>query len=282
MDAIVDFNGHPAIRLQLADGSTCHIALQGAQVLSWQPRGRGEQLYLSPLARHADNQAVRGGVPIIFPQFAQQGPLPRHGLARTALWQLEAICPDAGEGYSTARFSLTDSPVSQSIWPYPFRLEMTVGISAGRLDMELEVQNTGGSEFSFTAALHTYLRVKEVEECFITGLKGCAFTDHLSGARGWEGAPELCIEDELDRLYHRVNRPLLLSEAQRSLAIHAEGFPDVVLWNPWEHKCAALPDMPDLDFRRMICIEAAAVTEPSTLAAGEEWWGRQTLICVES
>nr|NMG03755.1 D-hexose-6-phosphate mutarotase [Azoarcus taiwanensis] len=54
--------------------------------------------------------------------------------------------------------------------------------------------------------------------------------------------------------------------------------PDVVVWNPWEADCAALPDMAPLDFRRMLCIEAAAARHKVALDAGTTWFGRQTLI----
>ncbi len=282
MDANTDYKGTPACRLELPDGSTALIALQGAQILSWNPRGRGERLYLSPESLPAPEQPLRGGVPIIFPQFSTQGPLPRHGFARTMLWHLEETRQDLANGYACAVFSLTDNEQTRALWPHAFRAELTVGISAGRLDMELEVQNPGDAPLEFTAALHTYLGVKEVEECHVTGLGGTRYTDQLTGQQQLERNPELTIEDEVDRIYHRVERPLLLSEPQRSLAIHADGFPDVVLWNPWEHKCAAMADMPALGFRRMLCLEAAAITDPVRLEAGEEWWGRQTLVCVES
>ena len=32
------------------------------------------------------------------------------------------------------------------------------------------------------------------------------------------------------------------------------------------------------DFRRFLCVEAALIEKPVHLAAGEQWWGRQTLI----
>ena len=81
-----------------------------------------------------------------------------------------------------------------------------------------------------------------------------------------------------DRIYSGVQRPLLLREPQQSLGINIEGFPDVVVWNPWEHKCAALPDMAASDFRRMLCVEAAQARRPQELEAGERWHGRQSLV----
>ena len=38
-------------------------------------------------------------------------------------------------------------------------------------------------------------------------------------------------------------------------------------------------DMAPLDFRHMLCVEAAT-TRPTELPAGESWWGRQNLFAV--
>ena len=65
-----------------------------------------------------------------------------------------------------------------------------------------------------------------------------------------------------------------------SLAIQNQGFPDVVVWNPWVDKCAALADMPANGWRHMLCVEAAIARQPVILPAGEEWYGRQTLVAV--
>src|SRR6185295_5784580 len=80
--------GQPAIALQTPDGARATVLLHGAHVVSWQPAGRGEMLYLSPKAVAGDGRAVRGGIPVIFPQFERRGPLPRHGFARNRAWQL--------------------------------------------------------------------------------------------------------------------------------------------------------------------------------------------------
>jgi len=39
-----------------------------------------------------------------------------------------------------------------------------------------------------------------------------------------------------------------------------------------------MADLQSTDFRRFVCVEAALVEQPVSLAAGEQWWGRQTLI----
>ena len=85
---------------------------------------------------------------------------------------------------------------------------------------------------------------------------------------------------DLERLYRDVQGALLLRDGDRALGIHAEHLPDVVVWNPWEEKCAALADMPKDGFRHMLCVEAARAATPLTIVAGESWWGRQTLVAL--
>lgn len=280
MEPLIDFNGISACRLALDDGSQALVALHGAQLLSWTPGGQEERIYLSPDADLSGTRPIRGGIPVIFPQFGTRGPLPRHGFARNLPWRLEEVRHDRKEKYATARFSLSDSEATRQLWPHAFKAELTCCLGEGRLDLELEISNTGDTAFAFTAALHTYLRVQEVEECHLTGLHDQPYTDQTSGRKARDPALELTVADEIDRIYHGLKRPLLLSEPRRSLAIHMQGFPDAVVWNPWEHKCAALDDMPLRGFRHMLCIEAAAVTQPVQLAPGNDWHGRQTLVCL--
>ena len=63
----------------------------------------------------------------------------------------------------------------------------------------------------------------------------------------------------------------------RTLHVSATGLPDVVLWNPWAEGARALDDMDEDEWREMLCVEAAVVAEPVSLAPGARWEGAQRL-----
>lgn len=274
----VDFHGIEAIRLVGPRGASAIVSRLGGQVLSWvTPDGR-ERLFLSERAVFDASAPIRGGVPVCFPQFALLGPLPKHGLLRTRVWEVSG--QNVGDDYAMVSLRIVDDEASRGIWPYPFIAEITVLLEAGRLDLELAVENTGSADLAFTGALHTYLRVVQVEDVALEGLYGFHYRDATrNDALVRDSGIELTVDGETDRIYLDARRPLLLQAGNLSLGIHAEGFPDVVVWNPWVEKCAGLPDMAPDGWRRMLCVEAAA-TRPLTVAPGETWSGRQTLVVV--
>lgn len=275
----IDFNGLEAIRLYGPRGSSAVVSCLGGQLLSWvTPDGR-ERLFLSEKAIFDGSVPVRGGVPVCFPQFGELGPLPRHGLVRTREWQVEAS--RHGDDYALVTMAVSDDEASRALWPHPFRLELTVMIEADRIDLELCVTNVGETAFAFTGALHTYLRTTQVEDIALEGLYGFHYRDATKGNQVVrETGTELQIECETDRVYRNVSRPQLLRAGNLSLGIQSQGFPDVVIWNPWVDKCAALADLADDAWRHMLCVEAAVADETVMLPAGEEWYGRQTLVAV--
>ena len=243
------------------------------------PAGGEDRLYLSPDAVFDGATPIRGGVPLCFPQFAGRGPLPKHGFARTRQWEVGNT--RAGKDFALATLRLTDDATTRALWPHAFSAEMSISIGGDRLDLELEVDNTGDAPFHFTAALHTYLKVREVEALRIEGLRGLEYCDSAAGdSLKKETGVGLTIEGEVDRIYHNAPPTLLVREDNRAMGIHSQNFPDVVIWNPWEDKCAQLADMPRDGFRRMLCVEAAAVREPVELAPGAGWWGRQSLVAM--
>ncbi len=78
-----------ALELHTADGASATISLYGAHLLSWQTADGRERLFLSERAVLDGSSAIRGGVPLIFPQFAARGNGQRHGFARTPMQEFE-------------------------------------------------------------------------------------------------------------------------------------------------------------------------------------------------
>ncbi|MGE5386555.1 MAG: D-hexose-6-phosphate mutarotase [Betaproteobacteria bacterium] len=267
------------MRLKTPAGATAIVSLQGAQVLSWIPASGGERLYLSDLARFGEGAAIRGGVPVIFPQFGTFGPGQRHGFARGRSWRLESVRQEGG--FACVVLQLGDDAETRALWPHAFMVELTVMIEENRLDIELEVFNRDTTGFEFSVALHTYLRLGNVELARLEGLEGKDYIDCVNGReRRHDSRYALLVDDAVDRIYLGIDRPLLLSETGRQLAIEQSGFGDTVVWNPWESGMANLPDMAPLDFKRMLCVEAASVEPPVMLAPEKSWCGRQTLVAL--
>ncbi|MBS1159363.1 MAG: Aldose 1-epimerase [Proteobacteria bacterium] len=275
----IDFHGIEALRLHGPKDTSAVISKLGGQVLSWKTSDQRERLFLSEKAVFDGSVAMRGGIPVCFPQFASQGDLPKHGLLRTKQWRLET--ERTGDDFALVTLAINDDEQTRALWPHPFLAELTLMIEADRIDVELSITNTGGAPFEFTGALHTYIRLVQVEDAAIEGLRGHEYRDAANGnEHRYDSGTELVVEGEVDRVYFDVKRPQHLKAGNHSLGIQGQGFPDVVIWNPWVDLCADLKDMPADGWRHMLCVEAAAVREPVVLPAGEEWYGRQTLVAV--
>ena len=102
----IEFHGIAALRLNGPQGASAVISKLGAQVLSWiTPDGR-ERLFLSDKAVFDGSVAIRGGIPVCWPQFAGLGDLPKHGFVRTREWQVSAR--RCGDDYALLTLELAD------------------------------------------------------------------------------------------------------------------------------------------------------------------------------
>jgi glucose-6-phosphate 1-epimerase len=263
------------IEIAAPDGGRARVLPHGAHVVSWTPAG-GERLFVSARSHAAPGVAVRGGIPVIFPQFASEGPLPKHGFARTAAWELVGTTEEG----AAVTLRLVDTPATRAVWPHAFAAELTARVSPGALDVALRVTNTGDDALAFTAALHTYLRVADVREASVEGLRGVRYRDSAAGGvERVDDAPAVRVAGEVDRVYMDAPPSLLVRDDAGGLStrVSTEGFPDVVVWNPWAERARALDDMEPDGWLRMLCVEAAVVARPVRLAPGEAWLGRQRL-----
>lgn len=267
--------GLPMILLRASDGAIAHVYLHGAHVTSWRPARDGdERLFLSERSEFRAGVAIRGGIPVIFPQFAAEGPLPRHGFARTSEWTLDGVSSRGGD--AIASLQLRDSPATRAIWDHAFVATLDVRVGGDQLAVSLSVENRGTEPLTFTGALHSYLRVYDVRDTTLVGLRGTKHRE--SGAPATlvrEMNDALHVDGEVDRVYVDVPRTLTLWEPERSLEIGFDGFRDAVVWNPGPIKAAALADMDPGGERHMVCVEAAAVQQAVSVAAGERWSGTQ-------
>jgi glucose-6-phosphate 1-epimerase len=142
----------------------------------------------------------------------------------------------------------------------------------------LAVDNSGRRPFDFTVALHTYLRLSNIDQVAVRGLCGLRYRDSAQGnAMHLERQADVTIRGEVDRIYFDTPPELSVIEADRSLRIRSQGFADTVIWNPGADKGAALKDLEPEGYKRMLCVEAAVIGKPIHLEPGERWQGVQEL-----
>lgn len=273
-------------KITLTSPSRAHAEVfeYGAHVGSWKvysTLGDGdERLYLSPKSALDGSAAIRGGVPIIFPQFSTEGPLPRHGFARTSQWQVSDLREDSESALVDVH--LQDTPETRAIWNQPFSARFQVKLGGRQLEMGLSVTNLGDAPMTFTCALHTYIRVNDIRQTEVVGLRSSRY--RISGGDKNDVREDnddvLRVQSEVDRIYMNAPDALTVREPSRVTEVRQQGFADCVVWNPWAEKCAQLKDMPADGYLNMICIEAAQINTPVQLAAGQGWAGAQTLVAV--
>ena len=270
-------NGLTKVLLRHPSGSECEVYLQGATVTSWKQPSFGEILYLSPKAQFAPGKAIRGGIPLIFPQFGG-GPLPSHGFARTAEWRVAAT--SASPQQTVLSLELSPNAEHERLWPHTFRAEFRVELSTG-LRTALEISNLGKSSFEFQNALHTYFLVGDIAQVDLPGLAGCTYLDNTNNrSAGIEERERIRFDGEIDRIYQRSPAKLTINDGSlgRSIIIQKRGMNDSVVWNPWIEKARTLSDLPDEDYTRFVCVESGnmvpAVSLPPDTAfeCSQEIW----------
>lgn len=266
----------PWLVLPHPSGARVEVFPHGAHVASWRREDGAEMLFLSEQSQFQPDTPIRGGIPVIFPQFADLGPLPKHGLLRTLPWQVAEHGAEHG-GAVWARLACTDTAQTREQWPHPFRAEYLVRLDDG-LTTTLTVTNTGDRPFHFQSSLHTYHRVGDVRRVRVEGVEGLRFLERrLDEAERVEGEEPLRIRGETDRVYLRAPDRLRLHDEAlgRVVVVEKEGFADAVVWNPWVEKARSLEHFGDEEYTAMLCIEPANVNEPVRLQPGEQWSGTQ-------
>jgi glucose-6-phosphate 1-epimerase len=280
-----ELQGTRCVEMSLPGGDRAIVSLFGAQLLSWVTADGIERIYLSPRARLDGSRAIRGGVPLCFPQFNQRAlgpaPLPKHGFARTQTWRVAAL--EEHSRWAETTLELTDSAETQAIWPHAFAARCIITLEPDNLKIAFEVLNTDALRWSFAFALHTYLQVDDIARCEVLGLQGLDYWDAVRHRDQptvitTQGERALRFRSETDRIYAKAKVPLLVRDGKGTLRVeHSPSLSDVVVWNPGAAVCATLDDMPVDGFENMLCVEAARINTPQVLEPGDSWRGSQSL-----
>lgn len=252
-------------------GARAKIALQGAHLFHYERVGEEPLLWLSERSFFEIGRAIRGGVPVCWPWFGKHpinSELPQHGFARSSVWEL-LEAKEIDEHATEVILQLQPSAESLQLWPHKF--ELLLAITVGRtLTLALTTRNCDAQAFEFTAALHSYFAVENIDKVHVEGLADKSYFDKVTGEeRAQQG--NLTVSKEVDRIYRKVDYPVTLHDQNRTLRIDAQGSSSAVVWNPWKEECVAMPDMKDDAYKTMLCIEAAnAPGDARKLAPGEE------------
>jgi glucose-6-phosphate 1-epimerase len=246
----------------------------GAQVLQARLGGAADVFYCSPLAERFEGPA-RGGVPVLFPQFAEYGPLLKHGFARNREWTLLEQGADAAQERLHYVLEVTQDDFPG--WPHAARLELEVLARDTRMDFNFTVLNTGDNDFSFTGGLHPYFAVNDSLQARVEGLQGVAAFDRYRPGFTQQQEPLLQLYDAIfERLYDGCPAVTLVDGARR-LRLTASGFDQWMVWNPGREEAQKLKDLPDGDWRQFICIEPVRVRRAVVLKPGEKFLGSLTV-----
>eukprot|EP00930_Biecheleria_cincta_P057416 TRINITY_DN43355_c0_g1_i1.p1 TRINITY_DN43355_c0_g1~~TRINITY_DN43355_c0_g1_i1.p1 ORF type:complete len:314 (+),score=48.41 TRINITY_DN43355_c0_g1_i1:62-943(+) len=270
------------VTLQHKSGASAEIYLFGGTLTSYKTPDGSEKIFVSPGAVFDGKKAIRGGVPLVFPQFGQPDKaMAQHGFARTSIWTVSSIT-DTPEQCQLV-LCLSDSEDTRSKWPFKFELKYEVQLTAVSLQMRLIARNTDDKPFLFQSLLHTYFAIPDIDDVAVRGLAGRNFVDKVDeGKTKAQEDADVHLPSFTDRVYvgdstcpgdkdvkicSKVGATS--SFVCNGATIGGDATPcDVVVWNPYEE--ASPGDLPPPAFKNFVCVEPGLVSKAHELTPGKE------------
>ena len=266
---IVEYEGVKLVRV-IHDKANAAISLFGGHVVSFQPQGQQDLIWMSQQAKFDGKTALRGGIPVCWPWFGRIA-APAHGFARSSEWQL--VEHRESEAGVIVSLGLKPNEETLAVWPHQFDARLNVEIG-DQLKVTLDVKNTDSQPWTFSGALHTYLNVGDIHNTTTTGM-GAEYIDSLQGGKICQGGSELVLTDTIDRVYTQPEAQIFVADKNldRTLTVENHGHNSAVLWNPWAEGATAMGDMQDDGYLTMMCVEstlhAPSLEAGKTLQPGE-------------
>jgi D-hexose-6-phosphate mutarotase len=227
------------------------ISLFGGNVVSYRPKSQKHDVFWLGDKNKFDNiQAIRGGIPVCWPRFAEEklnGNLPRHGFARLSMWNLESVAED-DEKIEVKLSLLPDEKYGVGV-----SAELLVKIT-DKLECCLETTNNGEEEFDFSEALHAYFNVGDRDKIKIKGLDGYQYKSSIDG-KIYDFEGNLEVKGEFDGAFiNHTNIVEIEDEIYgRVITMEKHGSKSTIVWNPNKD----LAEMSDGQYKKFVCVEPA-------------------------
>lgn len=247
---LIQVNQLTLLKLQHQVGNAL-IASQGAQLLQWHPSHSSHPvLWLSEIEPYEQGKAIRGGIPICFPWFNNNG-TPAHGFARINQWQLQSYDIQA----TKVRL------VFELFFQNKLQAEIRMTFSH-----KCQLEFINHAQPNAQLALHSYFNLSHIQQVKLQGLGTHCF-DSLTQQHQQVADPRL-ITEHLDCIYPLKHNPINTIQDQgwqRTIKIEHHNASDVVVWNPWHKATSAMSDQA---YENMLCVETARINKP--LGIGEK------------
>jgi D-hexose-6-phosphate mutarotase/predicted GNAT family N-acyltransferase len=266
--------GLPVAEITTLD-AMARLAVQGGQVLEWQPNGQKPVIWVSKAAVYQPGKGVRGGVPVCWPWFGQLEGKGVHGFVRARMWEVREAKLDLADTV-VLKLGIKDDESTRAQWGHAFDLELIVTVGAA-LKMELVTRNIGNAPFTITDGLHTYFRVGDIHQTKVHGLDGTAYLDKVRNFQQFTQAGPIVFSEETDRVYINTTADCLIEDPVfgRTIRVAKSGSSSSVVWNPWTEKEKGFADMAAGEYADMVCVETVnASPDEITLQPG----GKHSLV----
>eukprot|EP01135_Chromosphaera_perkinsii_P000258 Nk52_evm27s62 gene=Nk52_evmTU27s62 len=231
------------------------VYLRGAQVFSWTGdtrQGKNEEhIWQNKQLKPYKTSPYQGGIPIVFPQFADFGPVSFHGFAQVTLFEL--LWSKSNEnGEITISLGMKNKDVKvedkklvadpSNIYTDPFEFEYIITLDNDYgLNSTMRVANVADDQdFKFTTAFHNYLQVSDIDNVRVGQLEGLSYADRMNNQKMVLGEMEFPtpygkpIHEHTDRVYTNTpqhtnitvfnNAKVDANDIQKVISIERYGF----------------------------------------------------------
>ncbi|KAK1934565.1 putative glucose-6-phosphate 1-epimerase [Phytophthora citrophthora] len=244
---------------------------------------------------------IRGGIPVVFPNFGGAPGFPNHGFARITNWTLASHKDTTDKnGASVAKFTMAASDSTRQMWPVEFELQYEVKLYANKLDTALRVHNKHTEQIEFHTLLHNYLWVDDSRDggVAVSGLKGVDYFDQVAKVNKTETRKSITFVNSTAQTGNTyLNAPDKIvatikgiNTKDRSVIVQKKAFitgkngqnaiktkTDAVVWNPGAERAKKLEDFGDEEYINMVCVEPGRVSVKQPLPAGKTYTLQQSI-----